>query len=437
VRLAGSLRALSHRNFRLFLGGQIISLAGTWMQQVALGWLVYRLTRSSFLLGLVGSAGQLPGLVLTPFAGVWADRWNRRRMVIGTQVLAMLQALTLAALVLGHVVAIWQILALSLFLGFINAVDVPARQAFLVQMVEGRQSLANAIALNSSVFNLARLVGPMMAGFLIALVGEGMVFLLNGLSYVAVIGALLAMRITEPPRGEGHVEPVLHNLRNGVAYALGFAPIRAILLLLALVGVVGAPYVVLLPVFATDVLKGGARTLGFLTSATGLGALAGAVFLARRTTVRGLGRVIVTAVTLFGLGLIAFALSRDQRLSVAVLLVAGFGVMVHMAASNTILQTIVEEDKRGRVMSLYALAWMGTLPLGSLLGGALAGRIGGPTTVALGGTACLVGAAAFWRALPSVRRQVRPIYVRLGIIEEVAVGLQSADEPVVRPRDAG
>lgn len=433
MRLADRLPALSHRNFRLFLGGQIISLAGTWMQQVALGWLVYRLTRSSFLLGLVGSAGQLPGLVLTPLAGVWADRWNRRCMVIGTQALAMTQALMLAALVLGHVVVFWHILALSLFLGLVNAVDIPGRQAFLVQMVEGRESLANAIALNSSVFNVARLVGPMVAGLLIGLVGEGMVFLLNGLSYVAVIGALLAMRIAEEPPAEGSVEPVLRNLRRGVAYAFGFAPIRAILFLLALVGVAGAPYAVLLPVFATDVLKGGAHTLGFLTSATGLGALAGALYLARRTTVRGLGRMIVAAVTLFGLGLVAFAFSRDERLSVAVLLLAGFGVMVHMAASNTILQTIVDEDKRGRVMSLYALAWMGTLPLGSLLGGALAARIGAPRTVLLGGLACLAGAAAFARSLPSVREQIRPIYVRLGIIPEVATGIQSADEPTVRP----
>jgi len=428
--------ALAHRNFRLFLGGQIVSLIGTWMQQVALSWLVYRLTRSAFLLGLVGFAGQFPSLLLTPFAGVWADRWNRHRMVIATQVLSMVQALVLAALVLTGAVAFWHIILLSLFVGLVNAVDVPARQSFLVQMVEGRESLANAIALNSSVFNAARLVGPMIAGVMIGLVGEGMVFLLNGLSYIAVIVALLAMRVPPPQVPSGRGEPVLGRLKEGVLYALGFAPIRDLLLLMALVSLLGAPYLVLMPVFATDVLRGGAHTLGFLVSAIGVGALAGALFLAGRRTVRGLGRVIVLAVTLFGLGLAAFSFSRDQRLSVAILFLTGFGMMVHMAASNTILQTVVDDDKRGRVMSFYALSWMGVLPLGSLLAGALASRIGAPGTVFLGGLACVLGAAAFARTLPTLREQIRPIYMRLGIIPEVAAGIESATEPAVtRPRE--
>lgn len=425
------LPALSHRNFRLFLGGQIVSLVGTWMQQVALSWLVYRLTRSAFLLGLVGFAGQFPSLLLTPLAGVWADRWNLQRMVIATQALAMVQALVLAILVLTRVVAFWQILLLSFLLGLVNAVDVPARQSFLVQMVEGRESLANAIALNSSVFNGARLVGPMIAGVMIALVGEGTVFLLNGLSYIAVILALLAMRIAPPAASSGRGEPVLRHLKEGVLYALGFTPICALLLLMALVSLLGAPYVVLMPVFATEVLGGGAHTLGFLVSAIGVGALAGALFLAGRRTVRGLGRIIVLAVALFGLGLMAFAFSRDQRLSVAILFLTGLGMMVHMAGSNTILQTIVDEDKRGRVMSFYALSWMGVLPLGSLLAGLLASRIGAPATVFLGGLACLLGAGAFARTLPALRKQIRPIYARLGILPEVAAGIESATEATV------
>ena len=404
------IRALRHRNFRLFLGGQIISLAGTWMQQVALSWLVYRLTRSPFLLGLVGFAGQLPSLLLAPLAGVWADRADRRRIVIGTQVLAMLQALLLSALVLTGRVTIAQILVLSVFLGLVNGVDVPTRQAFLVEMVRGREDLAGAIALNSSVFNAARLVGPAVAGFMIGLVGEGVVFLLNGLSYVAVIAALVAMRLERRPPASPERPPVWRELKEGVRYAAGFAPLRALLLLVGLVSLVGVPFTVLMPVFATDVLHGGAHTLGLLVSSLGMGALGGALFLAARRTVRGLGRIILAAVTVFGVSLVAFGLSRSEWLSMLLLVIAGLGMMVHMASSNTILQTIVDEDKRGRVMSFYAMAFMGTVPLGSLLSGALAARIGAPATVVLGGALCLLGAAAFARVLPGLRAQIRPIY---------------------------
>lgn len=434
-RLSHGFRALRHRNFRLFLAGQIISLAGTWMQSVALSWLVYRLTRSPFLLGLVGFVGQLPSLLLAPLAGVWADRADRRRIVIGTQALAMLQALVLSALVLTGRVTITHVLVLSVFLGLVNGVDVPTRQAFLVEMVSGREDLAGAIALNSSVFNAARLVGPAVAGFMIGLVGEGVVFLLNGLSYVAVIAALLAMRLEPRPPASHRRPPVGRELKEGVRYAAGFAPIRALLLLIGLVSLVGVPFTVLMPVFATDVLHGGAHTLGLLMSALGVGALGGALFLAARRSVRGLGRVILAAVTLFGLALLAFGLSRREWLSLMLLAAAGFGMMVHMASSNTILQTIVDEDKRGRVMSFYAMAFMGTVPLGSLLSGALAARIGAPATVVLGGIACLFGAAAFARALPGLRAQIRPIYARLGVIPEVAAGLQTAAEPTAPPRD--
>ena len=428
-------RALRHRNFRLFLTGQIISLAGTWMQQVALSWLVYRLTRSPFLLGLVGFAGQLPSLLLAPLAGVWADRADRRRIVITTQALAMVQALVLSALVLTGRVTIAHILVLSVFLGLVNGADVPTRQAFLVEMVRGREDLAGAIALNSSVFNAARLVGPAVAGFMIGLVGEGVVFLFNGLSYVAVIAALVAMRLEPRPPASPRRPPVWRELTEGVRYAAGFAPIRALLLLIGLVSLVGVPFTVLMPVFATDVLHGGAHTLGLLISALGVGALGGALFLAARRTVRGLGRIILAAVILFGLSLVAFGLSHREWLSLALLVAAGFGMMVHMASSNTILQTIVDEDKRGRVMSFYAMAFMGTVPLGSLLSGALAARIGAPATVVLGGIASLFGAAAFARALPDLRAQIRPIYARLGVIPEVAAGLQTAAELTAPPRD--
>lgn len=427
--LGHSFRALRHRNFRLFASGQFVSLIGTWMQTVALGWLVYRLTRSPALLGLAGFLSQIPTLFFAPLAGVWADRWNRHRMVIATQVLFMVQALALAALTLSGRATIAQILALSLLAGFITAVDVPARQSFMVEMVGDRADLPNAIALNSSLFNVARLVGPSIAGVLIGVLSEGMVFLLNGVSYVAVLGALLAIRVPAQPRRDGGAGRVLAHLREGVRYVAGFAPTRAVLLLLAFVGLVAAPYSVLMPMFATDVLHGGAHTLGFLVASIGLGALAGALFLARRRSVRGLGNVIAWAAGAFGASLVALAFARREWLACLVLAVSGFGMMAHMAASNTVLQTLVDADKRGRVMSLYAVAMMGTTPVGSLAAGALAGRIGAPLTVALGGGATLVAALRFARALPALRAEVRPIYVRLGIIPEIAAGLEAGEEP--------
>ena len=413
--LKHSLRALRHRNFRLFLSGQIISLVGTWMQTIALGWLIYRLTRSPFLLGLVGFVGQVPSLFFAPLAGVWADRWNRHRMVIGTQVLGMVQALTLALLVLTGLATIGEILALTLFLGLVNAVDVPARQSFLVEMVAGQEDLPNAIALNSSAFNAARLVGPAIAGILIGLVGEGMVFLLNALSYVAVVAALLAIRVPpRPPRAQ-KAALVWTTLKEGFGYVAGFAPIRAVLFLVALVSLVALPYTVLFPMFATDVFHGDAHTLGLLAAAVGVGALVGALYLATRRSVRGLGRVIVASVTMLGLGLAGFAAVTNEWIAVAILVVTGFGMMAQMASSNTILQTLVDDNKRGRVMSIYTMAFLGTTPVGSLMAGALAGRIGPRLTVLIGGVACLAGAALFARALPGLRRQVAPHYARLGI----------------------
>lgn len=442
--LRHSFRALRHRNFRLFLAGQFVSLVGTWLQSVALGWLLYRLTHSPFVLGLASFLTQIPALFLSPLAGVWADRWNRHRMVIATQVVSMVQALGLAALVLTGREAIVPILLLNLLLGFANAADVPARQSFVSEMVasppgptagpgggEARgadEDLPNAIALNSSVFNLARLVGPALAGPLIALVGEGNLFLLNGLSYLAVIAALLAIRVPARPAAAGPGAEVWRHLRDGFRYVAGFATIRAVLALLAAVCLVGTPATVLLPIFAGDVLRGDEHTYGYLVGAIGVGALVGAMYMASRRSVLGLGRLIVVAVTVFGGSLVALSFCRRPAVAVAVLSLTGFGMMVHMASSNTLVQTLVDPARRGRVMSFYTVAFMGTAPLGSLLLGALASRIGAPLTARLSGLACVVAAAAFARRLPALRAEVRPIYARLGVIPEVARGLAAGEE---------
>jgi MFS family permease len=421
------LRTLRYRNYRLFFFGQGISLIGTWMQQIALSWLVYRLTNSVFLLGLVGFATRAPIFAITPLAGVLADRWNRHRIMVITQTLAMLQAIILAGLVFTHLILIWHVVALSLFIGLVNALDIPARQSFIADMVENKEDLGNAIALNSSLVNGARLIGPSLAGILVATAGEGACFLVNAVSFLAVIIALLLM--TVPARvGEPRRQHVLHELREGAAYVFGFAPMRAILLLVSLVSLMGMPYTVLMPVFAKDIFHGGPHTLGFLMAATGAGALLGAVFLASKKTVIGLGRWIVQATLIFGAGLVAFAFSRSFSLSLALLALVGFGMIVQLASSNTVLQTLVEDDKRGRLMSFYAMAFMGTAPFGSLLAGGLAARIGAPYTVMVGGVSCLVAGLLFAQKLPALRRLIRPIYMQKGILPEVASGLQAASE---------
>lgn len=422
------LRALRSRNYRLFVAGQSVSLVGTWMQQVAMSWLVYRLTNSAMLLGVVGFASQIPTFLISPVAGVLADRWDRRRLLIATQALAMFQAAFLALVVLTEMVQVWQILLLSLILGVVNALDIPIRQSFVVEMVEHREDLGNAIALNSSMVNGARLIGPSIAGLLVASVGEGICFLLNAISYLAVIVALAAMRI---PHGSRHPHPrrhILHELHEGFTYAYEFGPIRSILLLVALVSLVGMPYAVLVPVFAKDILHGGAHTFGFLMTAAGSGALVGTLYLASRRSVLGLGRVIVTATIFFAAGIVSFALSDNFPLSLAALALAGFGAMTLVASCNTVLQTILDEDKRGRVMSFFTMAFIGVAPFGSLGAGAMAGIIGPRDTLLLGGAGCLAGAAIFARHLPHIREKVRPIYVRMGIIREVANGMETAAE---------
>lgn len=422
------LRALRSRNYRLFVGGQSISLVGTWMQQVAMSWLVYRLTGSAFLLGVVGFTSQIPTFLLAPVAGVLADRWNRRRLLIVTQALAMFQAALLAAAVLSGVVQVWHIVVLSLLLGVVNAFDIPIRQSFVVEMVSDREDLGNAIALNSSMVNGARLIGPTIAGLMVASFGEGVCFVLNSASYLAVLVALAAMRLAPAPQQQKQRRHVLHELREGFNYAFGFGPIRSILLLIALVSLTGMPYAVLVPVFAKEVLHGGVHTFGFLMTASGCGAFAGTVYLASRKSVLGLGRLIVLAAVLFAAGVAAFAVSKTVPLSLLSLVVAGFGAITMVASCNTILQTIVEEDKRGRVMSFFAVAFMGMAPFGSLGAGTMSGLIGPSETLLLGAACCLVGAAIFARQLPRIREKVRPIYVKMGIIPEVAQGMESAAE---------
>jgi MFS family permease len=413
------VRALRHRNYRLFFSGQSVSLIGTWMTRIATSWLVYRLTHSALLLGLVGFAGQIPAFLLAPFAGVLIDRWDKHRVLVVTQVLAMLQSAALAGLALTGVINIWHVLGLSLFQGFINAFDMPARQAFVVEMVDTREDLPNAIALNSSMFNAARLLGPSIGGVVIAAVGEGWCFFGDAVSYVAVIASLLLMRVQPRERPAAVREPVWQELRAGWAYVAGSPAIRSILLLLAAVSLVGMPYMVLMPVFASTILGGGPHTLGFLMAATGVGALGGAIFLANRRSVLGLGRIVPAMGALFGLGLIGFSLSRWLVLSLLILLATGLGFMVQNAASNTLLQTLVEDDKRGRVMSFYTMAFMGTAPFGSLLAGALASRIGAPHTLLLGGLGCIAAALWFASRLPALRETVRPIYVERGILPDV------------------
>ena len=416
------LPALQYRNYRLFFSGQGISLIGTWMQRIAMSWLVYRLTNSALLLGVVGFTGQLPIFLLTPFAGVLADRMNRHRVLVATQTLAMIQALILALFVFTGTIAVWHIVTLSIFLGFIDAFDMPVRQSFMVEIVQTKD-LGNAIALNSSIVNSAQLLGPSIAGILIASTGEGMCFLLNAISYLFVIVSLLMMKMTSK-QIENPKTPVLKGVGEGFSYVFGFAPIRSILLLLALISLVGMPFRVLLPVFAKDILHGGPDTLGFLAGSSGVGALVGSAYLASRRSVLGLGKWIALASSIFGIGLIAFSLSHVFWLSMILILLSSFGMMVQMASSNTILQTVVDEDKRGRVMSFYAMSLRGMAPFGSLLAGSLASAIGAPNTLIIGGASCLLGSLMFARKLPLLREMVRPIYVRMGIVSEAAPGIQ-------------
>ena len=427
-------RALKYRNFRLFFTGQGISMVGTWMQAVASGWLVYRLTNSPLMLGIVGFSSQAPIFLLGPLGGFFADTGNKRRILIITQAISMAQALVLAVLTLSGRIEVWHIIVLGAVLGCVNSFDIPVRQSFVVDMVEGKEILGNAIALNSLQFNIARLIGPSVAGILIAVWGEGVCFLINGLSFIAVIWSLAAMRVTLT-NGKPKNYKIIEGILEGINYVSKSIPIRQILVLLSVVSITGASYVVLMPVFARDIIGGGPETLGFLLSSAGIGALGATLYLASRKTVRGLSGMIALSASIFALSLAAFSFSKSLTVSMAVLAVTGFGVMAHMAASNTILQTIVDDDKRGRVMSFYTMAFIGTAPIGSLLAGVLASKIGASNTLIICAVLCLAASAVFAKRLPEIRKAIRPIYKRMGIISEVATGLNVVNELSRPPED--
>ena len=411
-RWAATLRALHHRNFQLFFGGQIISLTGTWMQSVAQAWLVYSITKSAFLLGAVGFASQIPVFLLAPLGGAAADRTNRHRLIIATQTASMFLAATLAWLKLSHRVHVPHIFILAALLGVVNAFDIPGRQSFLIDMV-GKEDLMNAIALNSSIFNGARVIGPAVAGILVVRIGEGWCFALNSVSYIAVIVGLLLMKVQCETRISKNSP--LEDIVEGFRWVNGTKVIRALLLLIGLVSLVGMPYTVLMPVFADQILHGGARGLGILMGATGVGALLGALTLASKTGVTGLGRWVAITCAGFGVSVILFSFSRFFWLSAALLLPAGFSMMLQMACSNTLIQTMVPDRLRGRVMALYSMMFMGMAPFGALFGGALANRVGAPVTIEIGGVACIAGAIWFGRRLPKLRIEARRLIVAQGM----------------------
>jgi len=420
-------RSLKYRNYRLFFSGQSLSLIGTWMQRIAMPWLVYHMTGSALLLGVVGFAGQIPTFILSPFAGVLTDRWNRYHVLLATQIISLVQAAVLAILCLTGVIQIWEIILLSILLGCVNAFDVPARHSFVIDMVDKKEDLGNGIALNSLMFNGARLIGPSIAGVMLATTSEGICFMLNSVSYIFVIASLLMMRLSPKVRDRTE-EPILQQLTEGFKYTFGFAPIKHLLILLSISSLMGMSYTVLMPVFAKEILHGGSHTYGFLMGAAGFGALTGALFLASRKSVIKLGRIVPASAIVFGTGLLGLSFSRIFPLSLVLMIFIGLGMMMQAAASNTILQTITEDDKRGRVMSFYSMAIMGTAPFGSLFAGSMAKVIGTPWTIFAGGISCIIGALFFLRKLPELKAIVRPVYVRMGIIPEVAEGIQTASD---------
>ena len=408
------LRALSHRNYRLFFYGQSVSLVGTWITRVAISWLVYRLTGSELLLGIVSFAGQIPTLLLAPFAGVVVDRHNRRRILVWTQAASLVQSVVLAVLTLSDLITVPQLLVLQLLQGVINAFDTPARQALVVEMVTDRADVPNAIALNSSMVNGSRVIGPAMGGVIIAAVGEGWCFAIDAISYVGVLISLAMMRLE--PRARPAGMPLLDDLRSGFRYVRDSVPIRSGLILLAIVSTAGVPYTVLMPAVVAQTLGGGPDLLGWLMGASGVGALGGALYLASRHTVVGLGRVILIGALTFGASLVAFSATRSVWLAAPVLALAGAGFIVQAASTNTIIQTIVDERFRGRVMAFYTMAFFGSVPVGSLISGAVATSVGATMTIRLGGFICIAAGVWFAARLPALRAAIRPIYIRRGII---------------------
>lgn len=428
------LRALAYPNYRLFFGGQIVSLVGTWLSMVASQWLVLNLAlrdhpgSAPLWLGIVGFSGQIPIFLITPIAGVWIDRLNRHRLLMLTQFLSMVQSFVLGGLAVSGLITIPQIIALNAFQGLINAFDIPARQSFVVDLIENRKDLGNAIALNSSMVHMSRLLGPLIGGVLIALFNEAVCFLIDGVSYFAVLIALGLMRVTQP-KHIGEHPSVIAALGEGFRYAFGFSPVRTLLLMTAVTSLTAMSQSVLLPIFAKEIYGGGSTVYGLLLGAAGLGAFLGSMYLASRASVLGLGRVIWIACGAMGLAFIALSFSRSLWLALPILVVSGAAMVTQMASCNTVLQTIVDDDKRGRVMSLFTMAFMGMAPFGSLLAGTLAGFWGPPITLALAGTICVAASIGFALYLPKVRQLVRPIYARRGILPEVAAGMQATATP--------
>ncbi len=417
TRFAHAWRALRHRNFQLFFFGQSISVIGTWMTRLATTWLVYHLTHSALLLGVVSFSGQIVSFLLGPFAGVWVERLERRKLLLWTQACAAVQSLALAALTLAHRITIHEIVALAAMQGVINAFDMPGRQSFLIQMVEDRNDLSNAIAINSSMANGARLIGPAIAGLVVAAYGEGGCFLVDGLSYLAVIASLMLMHI-KPSGAPRSKSTMLTQIREGWDYVSTFRPIRTVLLLFAFISLMGYSWAVVLPIFAAQVLHGGATTLGWLMGASGIGALISAISLAFRESVAGLTRMLQVAVGILGIALILFGLSHTLWLSIVLMTFVGFGMLQAASVSNTIIQSLVPEDKRSRAMSYYTMAFFGSAPFGSLLAGLLADRIGAPHTVMITGAACLFGAVWYTVELPKIRAIIFPIYRQMGLMPQ-------------------
>lgn len=403
MTFSNTLRSLRHRNFRLYFVGQFVSMTGTWMQTMAQMWLVYRLTHSSWLLGLVGFAGQLPTIFFGLLGGAAADRFDRRKLVLATQAAAMAQALVLGVLTATGAVQVWHVFVLAVVLGIVGVFDMPARQAFVIDMVDDREDLGNAIAMNSALVNASRMIGPAVAGLLVGFFGEGPCFLLNSASYVAVIASLLMMRMPERRPAEAvSLGQTGRHIKEGLRYAWDNEEIRALLILLSVISIAGVPFIMLMPIFSDQILSGGATGVGWLMGASGVGALAGSVYLARRRRVLGLGRVAGLASAGFGASLVLFAMSRSLPLSLALMAVTGFCMMTAFTGCNTLLQTLTSDAMRGRVMGLFSMTFMGVAPFGNLLSGAAADRIGAPATVVLGGFVCVLCGAEY------LRRQAGP-----------------------------
>jgi len=428
-------RALRNKNYRLFFYGQSLSLVGTWIQQVALSWLIYSVTNSPFLLGFVMFAGQLPTFLIAPFAGVLADRYDKRKIIIITQAVAMLQAILLAIFVLTNNINVTVLIILNIILGISNAFDIPTRQSFVIQMVEHKEDLPNAIALNSSIVNGSRLIGPAVAGILVASLGEGICFLINAISFVFVIISLLLMKVGKEEKADHGNVSILKELKEGFHYSFGFLPIKSVILLLATVSLFGNPYLVLLPIFAKNILNGDATTLGYLNSAVGLGALGAALYLASRKSTLGLGKIIATTTFIFALSLISFSFSKTFPLSLIILLFCGFGMMMQTAGSNTILQTLSSDDMRGRVMGFYTVAFRGMAPFGSLWAGTFADNFGAPATVLISGTVCLGAGILFFKNLKIIRTAAKPVYQQKGLLPEAVKGVQVASNLSLPPEE--